>query len=102
MTPHDARFEVDTLFECQFSTSAGEIGLLAEVAISGETLTLKDVAVYPTLSVYPAKVGMQQVLRALRELEEMARAQGYTHLVITGERLSGASPGRSVTISREL
>src|SRR5277367_5171057 len=95
-------FLKNDLFEYRFETVAGTIGFLAEVEIDGDTLHLKDVAVYPIGSSTAVAAGTGEILKALRVLEGLAREQGFRRLRITGQRLSGANPGADVEIERSL
>jgi RHS repeat-associated protein len=95
-------FVAGQLFEHTFETNAGEVGFLGEVEVSGSTLILKDVAVYPTGTSGSLSVGTGQAMQGLHQLEALARSQGFTQLQITGTRLSGANPGGIVNITRNL
>lgn len=90
------------LFEYRFDTEAGAIGFLAEVEIDGDTLHLKDIAVYPVGPATVLEAGAGTIWRSLRILEDLARKQGFVRLRITGQRLTGANPGAHVDIERRL
>ena len=90
------------LFEYRFETVAGEVGFLAEVEIEGTTLHLRDIAVYPTGPSQALAVGAAEVLRCFSLLEDLARDEGFDDLRITGQRLSGANPGATVSLDRSL
>jgi len=45
------------LFEYQFEVGSDAIGFLAEIEIVGDTLHLKDIAIYPTGTVAAIPVG---------------------------------------------
>jgi hypothetical protein len=90
------------LFEYRFDTEAGAIGFLAEVEIDGDTLHLKDIAVYPVGPAAALEAGTPAIWRSLRILEDLARQQGFVKLRITGQRLTGANPGANVDIERSL
>lgn len=90
------------LFERWYDVEGVMIGLLAEVEISGEEIHLRDIAVYPIGS-EPAMVGAAALLRAFRtELIPELRAAGFVRLRITGRRLSGPRPRRTVDITVDL
>jgi hypothetical protein len=95
------KFVSDELFEHVFQTSAGEIGLLAEIQILETTLWLKDIAVYPT-QVDQIRIGTREARNCLNQIMEWALTQGFQELRITGERMSGVSKGRKVEIKRVL
>ena len=94
-------FRAGELFEYSFQTIGGEVGFLAEVRITADTLWLKDIAVYPA---HEEKliIGSAEVKRCLTQLEEMARTGGFRRLRITGMRVSGAAKGRQVDLMRIL
>ena len=90
------------LFEAGFAIEGVRIELLAEVEISGTTLHLRDLAVYP-VGTRRASVGLVPLLRVVRiELLAGARAAGFEQLRISGARLSGTDPGRIVELTIDL
>ena len=94
--------ERDALFERSYKIGDETIELLAEVEIDGSTLHLRDVAVFPA-GTRRADVGAAAVLRVLRsELLPELRSFGYTLVRITGTRLSGSGPGRSLDLTVEI
>lgn len=65
-------------------------------------LHLRDIAVFPC-GTGKASVGAAALMRALRrELIPQIRAEGFRRLRITGTRVSGARPGRTLDISIDL
>jgi len=87
------------LFERRYELGGTGVELLAEVEIDGTALHLKDIAIFPS-GTGRARVGTAAVLRALRaELLAELGALGYTSVRITGTRLSGSSPGRSLDVT---
>jgi hypothetical protein len=102
VTTDRARLEPGELFEWHAVAGGVRIELLAEVEVSGATLHLRDVAVFP-VGVEHADVGLRPLLRAARsELFPVLRAAGFSRLRVTGTRLSGASPGRIVDLTIDL
>ena len=89
------------LFERTFETPEGDIDLLAEVAVEGSTLILRDVAVYP---VAPGRldIGTASVLRMRDQLAAEAAAMGFTALRLTAMRVSGAAPGKQIDLTIDL
>ena len=78
------------------------IELLAVVQVSGTTVHLRDLAIYPA-GVERATVGVAALLRAARrDLFPELRAAGFDRLRITATRLSGANPGRTVDFTIDL
>lgn len=90
------------LFERSYRIGNETVELLAEIAIDGPNLHLRDVAVFPAGS-RRAAVGATAVLRVLRsELLPELRSLGFTLVRITGTRLSGSGPGRSLDLTIEI
>lgn len=75
--------------------------MAAETVISGRTLHLKDIAIYPR-GAAGLQLGPREVMALRNQLAAEARAMGFEQLRITGTRLSGASPGKSVDIIMDL
>jgi RHS repeat-associated protein len=76
-----------------FETAQGRVEMLYRVNIQDRTLHLDGVSVFPHFAerLNPGSAAVQQ---GLRTLMSEARAQGFETLRITGERISGAGPGR--------
>jgi hypothetical protein len=90
------------LLEAHVEVEGVRIELLALVQVSGSTLYLQDVAIYPA-GVERATVGFGALLRAARrDLFPDLRAAGFNRLRITATRLSGANPGRTVDFTIDL
>jgi hypothetical protein len=41
-------------------------------------------------------------LQIARQIQELAKLQGFKAIIITGHRLTGATPGRSVFVERKI
>ena len=90
------------LFERSYQIGDEAVELLVEVEIDGSNLHLRDVAVFPAGS-RRADVGATAVLRVLRsELLPELRSFGFTLVRVTGTRLSGSGPGRSLDLTIEI
>jgi hypothetical protein len=92
------------LFEWTINTSKGPVDMLAEMAVEGDTIHLKDVAVFPR-SGEPLTGLSQEILAARTELVNDARQMGFKHLRITGHRVptgSSANPGKTIDLTIEL
>ena len=102
MTYGPDRFAPGVLFEWAAEIAGVRVELLAEVETAGTTVHLRDIAIYP-VGMPTAQVGAAGLVRALRRalLPEL-RAAGFERVRITGTRLSGARPGRSLDISIDL
>jgi hypothetical protein len=102
VTTDPTRLEAGELFEWHVVVEGVPIELLAEVEVSGSTLHLRDVAVFP-VGVERADVGLRPLVRAARsKLFPDLRAAGFSRLRVTGTRLSGVSPGRIVDLTIDL
>jgi len=77
------------------------VDVLADVQITGSRLELSYPAVYSGdgTRIYP---GVRQMLQIARQIEGLAKLQGFEKLRMTGKRLTGATPGRSVLIERTI
>jgi hypothetical protein len=90
------------LFEWAVDLGDVRIEVLAEVVVLEQVLHLRDIAIFPA-GMGPASVGAAALMRALRrELIPQIRAEGFRRLRITGTRLSGARPGRTLDITIDL
>lgn len=90
------------LFEWAVDVGDVRIEVLAEVVVLGQVLHLGDIAIFPT-GTGQTSVGAAALMRALRrELIPQIRAEGFRRLRITGIRLSGARPGRTLDITIDL
>lgn len=89
------------LFERTLDTSVGPIDVLAEVVIDGSTIELRDIAVYPRVSnrlAVPTSELLGHVRSSLRDLADV----GFDRVRITGTRLGGSAPGRTLDITIRL
>ena len=90
------------LFEWAADIGGVHVGLLAEVEVAGTSVHLRDVAVYPGRA-GQAVVGVAPLLRVLRrEIIPHVRTAGFTELRISGIRLTGSRPGRTLDITISL
>jgi hypothetical protein len=85
----------------EFNTSKGLLDVAAEALIVGNTLHLKDIAVFPRGS-GKVDLGMREMLALRTQLAQEARAFGFDQLRITGDRVSGANPGKLVDVLIDL
>jgi hypothetical protein len=102
VSPGSERFRSGALFEWAVDVVDLRIEVLAEVVVAGDELQLRDIAIFPA-GAEQASVGTAALLVALRrDLIPEIRAAGFRRLRITGTRLSGARPGRTLEISIDL
>lgn len=89
------------LYERSFDTPAGQIDVLAEIVITGLTIELRDIVVYPSgavrLTVSPGEL-LGWARLAVAEIAD----EGFAELRVTGTRLTGASPGRRLDLTIRL
>jgi RHS repeat-associated protein len=99
------RFRHGELFQHTIDTKKGPVDFLAETMIDGDTLHLKDVAIFGRKG-NEALTGLQkEIFRGASELKEFAREQGFKRLKITGKRSEQSSskrPGHDVDIGWDL
>lgn len=102
MNPRSDRFQSGTLFEWAVELGEVRIEVLAEIVVLEEVLHLRDIAIFPT-GTERASVGAAALMKVLRrELIPQIRSEGFRRLRITGTRLSGARPGRTLDITIDL
>jgi len=94
---HNACFTNGLLFEKVFETSQGKVGFLAETLVNGKILHLKDIVIEPVKTGF-LKVGIKEVSALKDQLIAESRVAGFDTLILTGERLTGANPGKIVEI----
>jgi RHS repeat-associated protein len=94
----DPSFVNGQLFEHQVTTKSGLIDFVAETVINGNSLHLKDVAIFGQTGA-ALKNMSREVYSGLAQIKELARQQGFEKLVISGRRVetsSSAKPGHDV------
>ncbi len=78
--------------------------MLAEVVIEGDTIHLKDIAIFPR-TVQPLTGLIREIMAAMDELAEDARQLGFKKLRISGQRTytsTSANPGKAVDVTIDL
>ena len=78
--------------------------MLAEVVVEGDTIHLKDVAIFPRTA-EPLTSLNREILAARTRLARDARQLGFKHLRITGKRVptsSSAKPGKEIDVTIDL
>jgi hypothetical protein len=88
-----------SLFDETHETTLGSIGVLAEVEIRGDRLTLNALSIYP-LETESLPIGVRQMIEILRSIQRDASEQGFRECIVNAKKLSGASPGRIVRFER--
>jgi len=89
------------LYERTFQTAKGPVSLLAEIEAEGDTLHLKDVAIYNQEG-KPFSGLLRDMLAARSQIIEEAKSMGFQNLRISGIRVSGstsANPGKGIDIT---
>jgi RHS repeat-associated protein len=99
--PSGLPFRSGEVIARDFATDAGTISMMAEAVVSGKTLHLKDIAIYPK-GAQNLQVGTKAMLELLQTVKADARGLGFTKLRITGLRFSGAKPGKEVDLLFDL
>ena len=85
----------------EFQTLKGILDIAAEAQVAGRTLHLKDIAVFPR-GTEALNLGSREVMALRNQLTQEARALGFKQLRITGTRVTGANPGKTVDIFIDL
>jgi RHS repeat-associated protein len=88
-------------FTRAFKTGKGVVEMAAEAVVQGETLHLRDIAVFPR-GAQRLQLGTQEVLAMRQQLAREARQLGFEQLRLTGTRVSGAKPGKAVDVTIDL
>lgn len=86
--------------EYVFQAHVGPIGALAMAHVTGSKLLLEG-AFYP-LGTERVEVGVRAVLQMAREVEQIAKLDGFTELIIDAKRTTGANPGRLLSLRRRI
>jgi hypothetical protein len=97
----ESSFVPGDLYETSISSSAGNVGILAEVGVDGSQLTLSDVTIYGESGDLVNEVGPGQFLVLRNQIAQQAAAEGFDSLRITGVRVAGSSssaPGKSIDV----
>ena len=93
-------FNAGQLFESKFSSKSGlNLGALAEVAVDGKKLILKDIAIYAEGSEVKNAVGAKEFIQWKNLIVDMAKNDGYETLELQGVRVTNstsANPGKSI------
>lgn len=75
--------------------------MAAEAIINGRSLHLKDIAVFPK-GAEKLDIGMREVLKLRGQLADEIGSMGFDTLRITGQRVSGANPGKAIDMTIDL
>jgi hypothetical protein len=89
-------------YDRYFETDQGRIGVMADIYASGDVVELRDLVIYPEGPSGRLNVGPKAIRSIQRTVEAELRSMGYRELRITGDRLSGANPGKHVDRRRKL
>jgi hypothetical protein len=84
-----------------FDLPMGQVGAMADIHVEGDLVELRDLIIHP-VGVAKLAVGLRYMLFIRRQIEADIRSAGYTRLRITGDRISGANPGRHVDLKEDL
>jgi hypothetical protein len=85
-----------------FDTELGSVRVVAHVSIMGDHLVLDDFAIFPKGRTRSMAIGVPQVVRIIGQIKRNAKQAGFTRITVRAERLTGANPGRMITIERSL
>jgi hypothetical protein len=85
----------------KLDSKVGVVEVMAETRMSGSTLTLKDVAMYPDKARRP-ELTPDEVARLRGQLASEARSLGFETLKVTGLAYTGHKPGKLPDVSINL
>ena len=97
-------FKHGKLLQRTIQTRKGPVDVLAEIVVQGDTLVLKDIAIFGRGQA-PLKGLTRDMFEAIYELREQARAAGFKTLRITGKRIESSTsvnPGHVVDMTIDL
>jgi RHS repeat-associated protein len=93
-------FKSGELFETSFkSTNGFKVSALAETEVQGTTLTLKNITIYADGTDLANTVGARSFIQLKNQVVQMAQQQGFTKVILQGERVMGstsANPGKII------
>jgi RHS repeat-associated protein len=98
-------FVPGALFETTITTTAGEVGVLAEVEVVGSQLILRDLAIFGKAGALVNQVGHGAFLALRSQIARQAALAGYSTLRIIADRSaqsSSALPGKMIDITIRL
>ncbi|MBL8233976.1 MAG: RHS repeat-associated core domain-containing protein [Bryobacterales bacterium] len=81
-----AIFQAGQVIDRIYRTSGGPVRFVAEVAVEGSQLVLKEILVYPVETGRRIAIGAKEVLQAARPLLEQAKRDGYTSVRFIADR----------------
>jgi hypothetical protein len=99
--PHATPLKDGQLLYRKLDSRVGPVEVMAEAHVSGTTLLLKDVAMYPDKARRP-ELSADEVVRLRGQLAVEARSLGFVTLKVTGLRYTGHKPGTLPDISIDL
>jgi hypothetical protein len=85
-----------------FDTELGPVRVVALVMIENDHLVLNDFSIFPKGRTIALPIGVPQVVRIVGQIKRSAKQAGFTRMTVRAERLTGANPGRMITIERSL
>lgn len=88
-------------YETFLDSLQGPIFVVALVSVEGTTLRLFDILFYPATSA-PLRLEVPAVLRAFRSIENQAREEGFSKLILEAERKKPRKARRIMVINRRL
>lgn len=98
-TAAQAVFRTGGIIDRTVQTTAGPVRIIAQVDVEGTTVTIRDIAIYPTESEAPLSAGVSEMRQAIKPILSEAKEAGLTKAKIEYHRTGGISPGTDRTLT---
>ena len=95
-------FKAGELFEDSIEVNGIHVGLLAETEIDGNTVTLKDIAIYSDQGDVPNEIGSEVFFAWRRKLRKAGKQQKFKLIKGEGIRVpnsSSVNPGHEISFT---
>lgn len=102
---HNKCFNKGDLYEDKINVNDIEVEGMAEIDIDGDTLILKDIAIYANGGDVKGQIGVKNIMAWVKEVMQKAKEEGFSKLRIKGKRVqnsSSANPGHFIDMIFDL
>ena len=93
------------MYEDKINVNDIEVEGMAEIDIDGDTLILKDIAIYANGGDVKGQIGVKNIMAWVKEVMQKAKEEGFSKLRIKGKRVqnsSSANPGHFIDMIFDL